>query len=109
MSRSERVVDFQGLLRVLDQDAPGQGTCGRLDSVLFFESLDDTAPKIRIAVEAPDRDPDSSRVPSRSPTDLAPLLQIDDGQLLNQLPLWSPDARLRRKILVENPASLYGF
>lgn len=53
--------------------------------------------------------PDSSRVPGRNPTDVAPLLKIDDGQLLNQLPLWAPDARLRRKILVENPASLYGF
>lgn len=53
--------------------------------------------------------PDSSRVPGRNPIDLAPLLHIDDGQLLNQLPLWAPDARLRRKILVENPASLYGF
>jgi predicted TIM-barrel fold metal-dependent hydrolase len=53
--------------------------------------------------------PDSSRVPARNSTDLAPLLQIDDGQLLNQLPLWEPDARLRRKILVETPASLYAF
>jgi predicted TIM-barrel fold metal-dependent hydrolase len=53
--------------------------------------------------------PDSSHVPGRAPTDLARLLQIDDGQLLNQLPVWAPDARVRRRILVENPASLYGF
>jgi predicted TIM-barrel fold metal-dependent hydrolase len=53
--------------------------------------------------------PDSSRVPGRNPTDVAPLLRVDDGQLLNQLPFWAPDASLRRKILVENPASLYGF
>jgi predicted TIM-barrel fold metal-dependent hydrolase len=53
--------------------------------------------------------PDSSRVPGRNSTDLAPLLQIDDGQLLNQLVHWAPDGRLRRMILVENPASLYGF
>jgi predicted TIM-barrel fold metal-dependent hydrolase len=53
--------------------------------------------------------PDSSRVPGRNPTDVAPLLRVDDGQLLNQLPFWAPDASLRQKILVENPASLYGF
>ncbi len=53
--------------------------------------------------------PDSSRVPGRGPIDLAPLLQIDDGRLLNQLPLWAPDSNVRRKILVENPARVYGF
>ena len=53
--------------------------------------------------------PDSSRVPSRSISDIAPLLQIDDGRLFNQLPRWVPDERMRRTILVENPARLYGF
>jgi predicted TIM-barrel fold metal-dependent hydrolase len=53
--------------------------------------------------------PDSSRVPGRRATDLAPLLQIDDGRLFNQLPVWAPDAGVRRTILVENPARLYGF
>ena len=41
--------------------------------------------------------------------ELAPLLQIDDGRLLNQLPVWAPDAAVRKKILVDNPARLYGF
>ena len=54
-------------------------------------------------------DPDSSRVPGRRAIDVAPLLQIDDGRLFNQLPVWVPDANLRRTILVENPARLYGF
>ena len=40
---------------------------------------------------------------------VSPLFQIDDGRLLNQLPVWAPDAGTRRKILVENPARLYGF
>jgi predicted TIM-barrel fold metal-dependent hydrolase len=35
--------------------------------------------------------------------------QIDDGALLNQLAVWAPDAAIRRKILVDNPARLYGF
>jgi len=53
--------------------------------------------------------PDSSRVEGRKPTDIAPLYQIDDGRLLNQLPVWAPDADVRKKILVDNPARLYGF
>src|SRR3954468_13117084 len=53
--------------------------------------------------------PDSSRVPGRKPTDIAPLQQIEDGRLLNQLPVWAPDAETRKKILVDNPAQLYGF
>lgn len=42
-------------------------------------------------------------------TQVTPLLQIDDARLLNQLPVWAPDAAIRRKILVDNPARLYGF
>lgn len=42
-------------------------------------------------------------------TDVVPPLPIDDGVLLNQLPVWAPDAGIRRKILVDNPARLYGF
>ena len=53
--------------------------------------------------------PDSSSVPGRKPTDVAPLFQIDDGRLFNQLPVWAPDAAIRKTILVDNPARLYGF
>ena len=42
-------------------------------------------------------------------TQVTPLFQIDDGRLLNQLPVWAPDAAVRKKILVDNPARLYGF
>jgi predicted TIM-barrel fold metal-dependent hydrolase len=44
-----------------------------------------------------------------STTQVTPLFQIDDGRLLNQLPAWAPDAAIRKKILVDNPAKLYGF
>jgi predicted TIM-barrel fold metal-dependent hydrolase len=37
------------------------------------------------------------------------MLQIDDGRLLNLLAVWAPDAAIRKKILVDNPARLYGF
>ena len=45
----------------------------------------------------------------KKPTDVTPLFQIDDGRLLNQLPVWTADAAIRKKILVDNPARLYGF
>jgi predicted TIM-barrel fold metal-dependent hydrolase len=53
--------------------------------------------------------PNSAVTPGRAPTDLAPLFQIDDGALLNQLAVWAPDAAVRKTILVDNPAKLYGF
>jgi predicted TIM-barrel fold metal-dependent hydrolase len=40
---------------------------------------------------------------------VTPLWQVDDGLVLNQLPLWAPDAATRKKILVDNPAKLYAF
>jgi predicted TIM-barrel fold metal-dependent hydrolase len=40
---------------------------------------------------------------------VSPFFQIDDGRLLNQLPVWAPDAEVRKKILVDNPVKLYGF
>jgi predicted TIM-barrel fold metal-dependent hydrolase len=47
--------------------------------------------------------------PGRRTTDATPMKQIDDWALLNQLAVWEPDAAVRRKILVDNPARLYGF
>jgi predicted TIM-barrel fold metal-dependent hydrolase len=47
--------------------------------------------------------------PGRKPTDLTPLFQVDDGLVLNLLPVWAPDPAIRKKILVDNPARLYGF
>jgi predicted TIM-barrel fold metal-dependent hydrolase len=42
-------------------------------------------------------------------TDIALPYPNDDGLLLNQLPKWAPDAAIRKRILVDNPARLYGF
>ena len=53
--------------------------------------------------------PDSVTPAGKQPTDVTPLFQIDDGRLFNQLPLWTADAAIRKKILVDNPARLYGF
>jgi predicted TIM-barrel fold metal-dependent hydrolase len=53
--------------------------------------------------------PNAVTPPGGKPTDVTPLLQIDDGRLLNQLPVWAPDAATRRVILVDNPTRLYQF
>ena len=53
--------------------------------------------------------PNGAALPGHSASDTAPLLQIDDGRLLNQLAVWAPDAAIRKTILVDNPARLYGF
>jgi predicted TIM-barrel fold metal-dependent hydrolase len=53
--------------------------------------------------------PNSVTPPGKKPTDVTPLLPIDDGRLFNQLPVWAGDAAIRKKILVDNPARLYGF
>jgi len=53
--------------------------------------------------------PDSTRPPGGKATDVTPLMHIDDGRLLNQLPVWAPDPVVRKKILVDNPARLYDF
>ena len=42
-------------------------------------------------------------------TEISPLLPIDDGRLLNLLAAWVPEAAIRKTILVDNPARLYGF
>jgi len=53
--------------------------------------------------------PNSEPMPSYGPMDVRPFFSIDDARLLNQLPLWAPDAGVRKLILVDNPARLYGF
>ncbi|HYR33359.1 MAG TPA: amidohydrolase family protein [Burkholderiales bacterium] len=53
--------------------------------------------------------PNSEPMAGYGPMDVRPFSQIDDGRLLNQLPVWAPDPAIRKKILVDNPARLYGF
>jgi predicted TIM-barrel fold metal-dependent hydrolase len=91
---------------------------GGADLVSTRADLSDVAPLARALVSAnPQRilwgtnwpHPGSAQVPGRKPTDLAPHVQVDDGKVLNMLPVWVPDAATRRMILVENPGRLYGF
>ena len=53
--------------------------------------------------------PHPDTAPGRQPGEISPLRQIDDGRVFNQFATWAPDPQSRTTILVENPASLYGF
>jgi predicted TIM-barrel fold metal-dependent hydrolase len=75
----------------------------------------DTAPLAQALIAAnPERvvwgtdwpHPDAGR---GRPRDVTPYYPIDDGNVLNQLARWAPDPAVRKKILVDNPARLYGF
>ena len=77
------------------------------DVVPFAQALiAANADRVVWGTDWPHPDSDMSR---RPPAAISPLLPIDDGRLLNQLAVWAPDAAVRRKILVDNPARLYGF
>ena len=76
----------------------------------------DAAPLARALIEAnPARIvwgtdwPHPNSASGKPPTELTPVFQIDDGRLLNLLPVWAPDAQVRKQILVDNPAKLYVF
>ena len=53
--------------------------------------------------------PSPSPLPGKKFSDVNEDYPIDDGDMLNQLPKWAPDAAIREKILVTNPARLYDF
>ena len=80
-------------------------------------AYDDMAPLARALIEAnpyrilwgTDWPHPHAAAPGAAINDIAPFFAIDDGLALNQLPLWAPQAAIRRKILVTNPARLYDF
>jgi predicted TIM-barrel fold metal-dependent hydrolase len=53
--------------------------------------------------------PNPTPPPGGKAADVTPLLEIDDGRVFNLLPQWTPDAAVRRTILVDNPNRVYGF
>ena len=77
----------------------------------------DVAPLARALIEAnPERIvwgtdwPHPHAAPAGAELDeFTPFYDIDDGLALNQLQHWARSAAIRRKILVDNPAGLYGF
>ena len=53
--------------------------------------------------------PSAGAVAGRKPTDVAVHRQVDDGHVMNMLPVWAPDAATRKLVLVDNPGRLYDF
>ena len=53
--------------------------------------------------------PDSDAGRGKPLSNIAAPFPIDDGLLFNQLAKWVPEEAVRKKILVDNPARLYGF
>jgi predicted TIM-barrel fold metal-dependent hydrolase len=51
----------------------------------------------------------SGGIPGRPKSEISPNLAVDTGHQLNLLADWIPNPETRRKILVDNPAALYGF
>ncbi len=51
----------------------------------------------------------AARPPGHDYSQLLPWREIDDAVVLNLLPGWEPGAEVRKKILVDNPARLFGF
>ncbi len=46
---------------------------------------------------------------AKTPMDINTPFPVDDGRVLNLLAEWEPNPTIRQKILVTNPARLYGF
>jgi predicted TIM-barrel fold metal-dependent hydrolase len=96
---------FQALLRLLDSGRAWVKTCSYRASAKGHP-WDDVAPNARALVAAaPERcvwgtDWPHSSMPSPLP---------EAGALLDQFFAWVPDAATRQRILVDNPATLYGF
>jgi predicted TIM-barrel fold metal-dependent hydrolase len=95
-------VKISGAYRASKQ-APDYADCIPLAKALIAANAD------RIVWGTDWPHPNSVTPAGKKPTDVNPLFQIDDGRLLNQLAVWAPDAAVRKKILVDNPARLYRF
>jgi D-galactarolactone isomerase len=93
------------ILRKLESGRHWVKLCGYRASKTGYPYADVTPLAQLLVKHAPDRcvwgtDWPHTNIPGHMP---------DDGELLNLLPDWVPDAAARHKILVENPAALYRF
>jgi predicted TIM-barrel fold metal-dependent hydrolase len=96
---------FQALLRLLDSGRAWVKTCSYRASSKGHP-WDDVAPNVRALVAAaPERCVWGTDWPHSS---MQPPLP-EASALLDQFFAWVPDAAIRQRILVDNPAKLYGF
>jgi predicted TIM-barrel fold metal-dependent hydrolase len=94
-------VKLSGLYRVADDFlAPSLAALAR--------RLTERAPERTVwGSDWPHTPPHSRMAADQQP--LLPFRDIDTGQLLSPAASWFPDEETRRRVLVENPARLYGF
>jgi predicted TIM-barrel fold metal-dependent hydrolase len=97
---------FATLLRLLDTDR-----CWIKLASLYRLSAEpyphrDMLPMIARVVESR---PDRVLWGSNWPHPICPVAMPNDGDLVDLIPLWIPDAAAQRLALVDNPALLYGF
>lgn len=97
---------FQALLRLLDSGRTWVKLCSYRASARG-EPWEDTAPNVKaLAARAPERCLWGTDWPHSNMGD-GPF--PDDGRLLDQFFEWVPDSCSQHRILVDNPANLYGF
>lgn len=97
---------FQTLLRLLDTDRcyVKLASLYRLSSEPYPHR--DMLPMIeRVVAVRPDR----ILWGSNWPHPICPVPMPNDGDLVDLIPLWFPDAHTQKLALVDNPATLYGF
>ena len=102
MKSGDAYVKISGAYRV-SQKAPDYADATPLAQALVQANPD----RIVWGTDWPHPNSDHGR--GKPLSEISPPFAIDDGLLLNQLVKWVPDAALRKKILVDNPARLYGF
>jgi len=97
--------DFVGMLKLLESGRCWVKLCGYRASIAGHPYADVEPLARRFVKHAPERCVWGTDWPHTTMTGYMP----DDGDLLDLLGVWAPDAAVRKKILVDNPATLYGF
>jgi predicted TIM-barrel fold metal-dependent hydrolase len=96
---------FQAILKLLDTGRCWVKLCGYRNSVAGHPYADVAPLARRFIAHAPERCLWGTDWPHTNVKDHVP----DDGDLLDLLRDWAPDEAVRNRILVSNPAALYGF
>ncbi|MBV9553502.1 MAG: amidohydrolase family protein [Alphaproteobacteria bacterium] len=107
---------FAALLDLVRSGKAYVKVSGHYRSSTKAPAFDDVAPLARALIAA-NRDrivwgtdwPHPHHAEPGREIEITPSFDIDDGLALAQLPRWAPTAATRHKILVDNPARLYGF
>jgi predicted TIM-barrel fold metal-dependent hydrolase len=105
-SRGTNNPEFQALLRILSSGNCWVKLCGYRSSTQgppYSDVIDEAQKMIEVA---PERCVWGTDWPHPG---MSSALLPDDGKLLDLLYDWAPDAKQLHRILVENPAELYGF